>query len=70
MWAKLLLASLERSTTLLKLTWMKRLAKKLFENAMLGSRLALFVYAPFVHASSMDMLGTTLVLYSKFSAQL
>ena len=28
---------------------------------MLGSRLALFVYAPFVYASSMDMLGSTLV---------
>jgi hypothetical protein len=44
-----------------QVSWMKRLAKKLFENAMLGSRLALFVYAPFVCASSMDMLGSTLV---------
>ncbi len=44
-----------------QVSWMKRLAKKLFENAMLGSRLALFVYAPFVYASSMDMLGSTLV---------
>ena len=45
-----------------QVSWMKRLAKKLFENAMLGSRLALFVYAPFVYASSMDMLGSTLVI--------
>ena len=33
------------------------------EYAMLGSRLALFVYAPFVCASSMDMLGSTLYIY-------